>query len=193
MKRTMITSIILVLICAVSLTLFSCGTVAYWQRQGDDTKKVETDIAEVNESAKHIVYAALDSSGDLIASGDSTTAAAYAVVGYTGTPKHLVIPDSYLDAAINAEELPVTKVLVADPYSSYKCSLNGAAYSGNDARLANNTIVTDIVFGENVVFVGAGVCAGMVNLTGVHFNHVQAGVTYTNAFLGLSITPTFAS
>ena len=110
------------------------------------------------------------------------TKSASAFSGFTTN----IIPTTY-------NSLNVTKVLVATPYSDYYCYRDGAAYTGDDARLANQTVVTSITFGSNVTFVGAGVCAEMINLTTVHFEHVQAGVTYTNAFLGLSITPTFAS
>ena len=180
--------IVLIIVLAFTLvfSLFACKTGAYWRGQGDDTRKQDADIPTVNGSEKYIVFAALDSSGDLIASGNSTETAAYAVVGYTGLVAELVIPATY-------NSLNVTKVLVATPYSDYYCYRDGAAYSGDDARLANQTVVTSITFGSNVTFVGAGVCAGMVNLTAVHFEHAQAGVTCTNAFLGLSVTPTYAA
>ena len=187
MKKTLSILLLILLVLSLTLTLFSCSTSAIWQRQGDDTQKIDVDSQKVNGSEKYIVYAALDSDGALIthpAEGDPEETAAYAVVGYTGLAAELVIPATY-------DSLPVTKVLIATPYSSYYCYQNGAAYAGDDARLANNTVVTSIVFGSNVTFVGAGVCAGMVNLTSAHFDHVQAGVTYTGAFLGLSVTPTF--
>ena len=190
MKRLkVLLSIVLTLVVAFSL--FACSTTALWQRQGNDTQKIDVDSEKVNGSEKYIVYAALDESGDLIASGAETTAAAYAVVGYTGLVAELVIPSTYRDATINDLALPVTHVLVVAPYADYQCSRNGAAYTGDDARLANQTVVTSIVFGANVIFVGAGVCAGMTNLTTVHFEHVQAGVTATNAFLGCSPTITY--
>ena len=189
MKNIWRITILILLISALSLALFSCGTRAFWQRQGEETQDIETDVAEVNGSEKYIVYAALNSSGNLIthpATGDPDAAAAYAVVGYTGLVAELVIPATY-------NSLPVTKVLVATPYSDYYCYRDGTTYSGDDARLANNPVVTSIVFGTNVSFVGAGVCAGMVNLTSVRFEKAQANVTCTDAFLGISPTITYAS
>ena len=173
------------------LSLFSCTTSALWQRQGDDTQKIDVDSEKTNGSEKYIVYAALDEDGVLIKSDEEVSAVSYAVVGYTGLVAELVIPDTYLDTAIDASSLPVTHVLAAAPYTDYKCSRNGAAYTGDDARLANQSVVTSIVFGSNVTFVGALVCTGMINLTTVHFEHVQAGVTATNAFYGISPSITY--
>ena len=181
------------LIVLMALSLFACSTTAIWQRQGDDTQKIDIDSEKTNGSEKYIVFAALDEDGALLASDSTDTAAAYAVVGYTGLLAELVIPSTYQDTSIYATALPVTRVLAAAPYSNYKCSRDGAAYSGDDARLANQTVVTSIVFGANVTFVGVGVCAGMVNLTTVYFEHGQAGVTATNAFLGISPTITYQS
>ena len=180
MKRFREITILILLISALTLALFSCGTAAYWQRQGDDTQDIQTDVATVNGSEKYIVFAALDENGDLIASGAATDAAAYAVVGYTGLVAELVIPATYTDTTIymaaegDDHSLPVTKVLVATPYSNYKCSMDGSAYSLDDARLQNNPVVTSIVFGSNVATVGAGVCAGMVNLKSVTFTASSA-------------------
>ena len=188
-SRIVIISILSILCLAV---FFSCTTTAKWQSQYSDTDSGASVSSETaNPSAKYIVYAALDGSGALIPSGSATTAASYAVVGYTGLVAELTIPATYQDTSIHANALPVTKVLVATPYASYKCSRDGAASSGDDARLANQTVVTSIVFGSNVTFVGAGVCAGMVNLATVRF--ANANATYTNAFLGISPTITTAS
>ena len=187
MKKILSIALLILLVLSLTLALFSCRTSAIWQRQGDDTQQIDVDTQKVNGSEKYIVYAALNEDGDLIThpeEGDPDETAAYAVVGYTGVVAELVIPATY-------DSLPVTKVLIASPYSSYYCYRNGAAYAGDDARLANNPVVTSIVFGSNVTFVGAGVCAEMRNLTSVHFDHVEAGVTYTGAFLGLSVTHTF--
>ena len=161
--------IVLIIVLAFTLvfSLFACKTGAYWQGQGDDTRGKDADIPTVNGSEKYIVFAALDSSGNLIASGSSTETAAYAVVGYTGLVAELTIPAQY-------DNKNVTKVLVAAPYSAYKCYMNGAAYTGDDARLANQTVVTSIVFGSNVAMVGAGVCAGMVNLASIKFGSASA-------------------
>ena len=189
MRKTLKFILLTVLILALTVTLFSCRTSAYWQAQSNETQKQNANTQKTNGSEKYIVYAALNSSGNLItrpAEGEPEATAAYAVVGYTGLVAELVIPATY-------NSLSVTKVLVATPYSDYYCYRDGAAYTGDDARLANQTVVTSITFGSNVTFVGAGVCAGMVNLTAVHFEHAQAGVTCTNAFLGLSVTPTYAT
>lgn len=175
----------------LTAVLSACVTTATWEDQYSDSRETDVSTIKANGSEKYIVYAALDGGGNLIAaSDDETEAAAYAVVGYTGNVAELIVPARY--AGKN-----VTKVLVASPYSAYKCyrdvAANGdpVAYSGDDARLANNPVVTSIVFGSGVTFVGAGVCAEMINLTSVHFDHVSAGVTYTNAFLGISPTITF--
>lgn len=183
-----------IVIALLSLSLFSCSTSAIWQSQSDDAQKIDVDSEKTNSSERYVVYVALNASGERIfASDNSTAATAYAVVGYTGLVAELVIPATYKDTSINANALPVTKVIAASSYSAYKCSRNGVAYTGDDARLANQTVVTSIVFGENVTYVGAGVCAGMVNLTTVYFDHVQAGVTATDAFLGISPTITYKS
>ena len=190
MKKILCLMLSFLLIVGLALTFASCrGTAAYWREQTQQTSDEDARIAAVNGSEKYIVYAALNSSGNLIthpAEGEPEATAAYAVVGYTGLVAELVIPATY-------NSLNVTKVLVATPYSDYYCYRDGAAYTGDDARLANQTVVTSITFGSNVTFVGAGVCAGMVNLTTVHFEHVQAGITHTNAFLGISPTITYAS
>jgi len=184
MKKYLITILIMMTICTLLFT--ACTTSASWTNQNTETKNSDVNVAKVNGSEKYIVYAALNASGNLItrpAEGEPEATEAYAVVGYTGLVSELVIPAKY-------NNKNVTKVLVASPYSDYYCYSNGSAYSDNDARLANNPVVKSIVFGANVVFVGAGVCAGMVNLTTVHFDHVQAGITHTNAFLGISPAPT---
>ena len=189
MRKTLKLVLLTILILALTLTFFSCRTSAYWQKQSNETQKQNANTQKTNGSEKYIVYAALNSSGNLIprpAEGEPEATAAYAVVGYTGLVAELVIPATY-------NSLNVTKVLVATPYSDYYCYRDGAAYTGDDARLANQTVVTSITFGSNVTFVGAGVCAGMVNLTAVRFEHVQAGITHTNAFLGISPTITYAS
>ena len=159
--------ILIALIAALSLALLSCGTTAYWREQGDDTQDIETDVAEVNGSEKYIVYVALDSSGAYIVKNAGTTVASYAVIGYTGLVAELVIPAEY-------QGKNVTRVIVLPDYTSYECSMDGAAYTGDDPRLANNPVVTSIVFGSNVVSVGAGVCAGMVNLNTVRFTASSA-------------------
>ena len=185
---------LIALILALSLSLFSCQTLAIWQRQGSDTQEIDVTTREVNGSEKYIVYAALDGSGDLIAADDDVTdAAAYAVVGYTGLVAELVIPASYTDTNIYTapsgtdHSLHVTKVLVVGAYTAYKCSRNGAAYpvengTSDDARLANNPVVKSIVFGSNVTEVGAGVCAGMVNLQEIKFTSSSAVVLGHAAF-----------
>ncbi len=165
MKKAVKFILLTVLILALTLTLFSCRTSAYWQEQSDETQKQNANTQKANGSEKYVVYAALNASGNLItrpAQGEPEATAAYAVVGYTGLVAELVIPATY-------NGLNVTKVLVATPYSDYYCFRDGAAYTGDDARLANQTVVTKLTFGSNVTFVGAGVCAGMVNLTEVAF------------------------
>ena len=184
MKNIFKIVILIALIAALSLALLSCGTTAYWREQGDDTQDIETDVVEVNGSEKYIVYVALDSSGAYIVKNAGTTVASYAVIGYTGLVAELVIPSQY-------QGKNVTRVIVLPDYTSYECSMDGVAYTGDDPRLANNPVVTSIVFGSNVVSVGAGVCAGMVNLDTVRFENANA--TYTNAFLGISPTITVAS
>lgn len=178
MKKVSITIILIALVLCLSI-FSSCVTTAKWQNQYTETNERDVNTGEANPSAKYIVYAALDESGNLIASGSATETAAYAVVGYTGLVAELTIPAEY-------DDKPVTKVLVVTPYASYKCYMDGAAYTGDDARLANQTVVKSIVFGANVSFVGAGVCAEMINLTSVRFVKAQADVTHTNAFLGIS-------
>ena len=178
MKRIVALVLSLLLLAALSLSVASCATTAYWSEQKKQTKGNQSDITKANGSEKYIVYAALDSSGALIPAGSATTASAYAVVGYTGLVAELVIPAQY-------DGKNVTKVIAATPYSDYKCYRNGAAYTGDDARLQNNKVVTSIVFGENVTFVGAGVCMGMTNLQTAYFDRTS-GFTYEGAFTGLS-------
>ena len=187
MKRVFKILFAAVLTASIAVLCFACGTTAIWQERKSDTDGIQADTQEVNGSAKYIVYAALNASGDLIthpAEGEPEATTAYAVVGYTGLVSELVIPAQY-----NGKS--VTKVMIAYPYSDYYCYRDGAAYLGDDARLQNNPVVTSIVFGENVIFVGAGVCSGMTHLTAVHFEHVQTGVTATNAFYGISPTITY--
>ena len=173
--------ILVALILALSLSLFSCRTGAYWQRQGSDTQEIDVNTQEVNGSAKYIVYAALNSAGNMIPStgeGSSAAIAAYAVVGYTGLVAELVIPSTYTGTNLDATPHNVTKVIACESdgagYAAYKLSMDGGAYTRNYAPLANNTVVTSIVFGSNVTSVGAGVCAGMVNLKSVTFTSTVA-------------------
>ena len=179
MKKVLSILLSVLLVCGLAFTFFACRTSAIWRSQNQETSNTSSEVGKVNGSEKYIVYAALDESGNLIASGSATETVAYAVVGYTGLVAELTIPAEY-------DDKPVTKVLVATPYASYKCYMDGAAYTGDDARLANQTVVKSIVFGANVSFVGAGVCAEMINLTSVRFVKAQADVTHTNAFLGIS-------
>ena len=178
MKKTIKILFATLLIAAIAILCFSCGTTAIWQEKKNDTDGIQADTQEVNGSAKYIVYAALNASGNLIthpAEGDPEATAAYAVVGYTGLVPELVIPAQY-----NGKN--VTKVLIASPYGDYYCYRDGAAYTGDDARLQDNTVVTSIVFGSNVLSVGAGVCTGMVHLQSVTFTASSAVVLGDAAF-----------
>lgn len=184
MKNVCKITLLILLIAALVLALFACGTTAYWQEQDADTRDIDTDIADVNGSAKDIVYVALDSSGTEITAGSDTVAAAYGVVGYTGSVAELVIPSTYRDDAIRAADLPVTKVLFVSSYAAYKCSQDGASYSGSDARLRNNPIVTSIVFGSSLNNVLAGTCFGMTNLKAVTFKNTTSVTVGQSAFDG---------
>lgn len=154
-------TITMILIGALAL-LSACTTTALWNDQSEDESGTNVKVEETNGSAKYIVYVAMDSSGNYIVKDSGTSVASYAVIGYTGLVSELKIPSRY-------NNKPVTKVLVVPDYASYECSMNEAAYAGNDPRLTNNPVVRSIVFGSNVTFVGAGVCAGMVNLSSIKF------------------------
>jgi len=166
MKKTLCLILSVLLVVALALTFVSCrGTAAYWQEQKEQTSSSNAQIATVNGSEKYIVYAALSAGGDLITSG---TAAKYAVVGYTGLVAELTIPATY-------DGKEVTKVLVAPSEGGYLlyCGVDSSghpvSYTGDDVRLQTNPVVTSIRFGSNVTYVGAGVCAGMTNLTAITF------------------------
>lgn len=166
MKKILCLILSVLLVVGLSLTFLSCnGTAAYWQEQTRQTSDEDAQISTVNGSEKYIVYAGLNAGGDLITSG---IPAAYAVVGYTGLVAELTIPETYGGKY-------VTKVLVAPVDAGFPLYRDvdsvgvPVAYTGDDARLANQTIVTSIVFGSRVTTLGAGVCAGMVNLTKVTF------------------------
>ena len=61
MKKGLKISVLIVVACLLTLSLFACtATTAYWQNQTDDTQGIETDIADANGSAKYIIYAALN-------------------------------------------------------------------------------------------------------------------------------------
>ena len=186
MKKVLKGTLLFLLIVALMLTLFSCSTAALWQEQREEERDRDATIGQANGSERYIVYAALDSSGNLIPSDSETATAAYAVVGYIGMVAELVIPATYKDATLNASACNVTKVLVCDAdgtsYGAYKCSVNGAAYTGNYDRLVGNTVVTSIVFGSNVTYVGDGVCVGMVNVTSVKFASTTFVTLGQNAF-----------
>lgn len=194
MKRMICLILSVLLIVTLVFAVTACKkTTAYWEEQTQDASGQNAQIAPVDGSAKYVVYAALDEDGALIAAGDTETeAAAYAVVGYTGLVAELKIPDTYTDTAIyeaaegDDHSLPVTKVLVATPYSAYKCSRDGVAYSGDDARLQNNTVVKSIAFGENVTYVGSGVCMGMTNLETLTFASTTGVEIGASAF---AVTP----
>lgn len=174
MKRFGRIAILLLLISALTLALLSCGTTAYWQRQGEDTQDIETDVATVNGSAKHIVYAALKTvNGDYVlktGADSEVTTTAYAVVGYTGLVAELVIPEKYDNKdVVSVLACSSEEVAGVSKYGDYELYMDGAAYTGQYAPLVNNSVVTSITFGTKVVKVGAGVCAGMVNLAKVTF------------------------
>ena len=182
-KCVKILSIIL-LVFALVLSLFACRTGAFWRGQGNDTRSVDADIEQTNGSEKYIVYAALNASGEPITPpevGDPEATEAYAVVGYTGLVAELTIPAQY-------DGKDVTKVIAAPTGSNYLLyrdvdSLGAPIpYTGDDARLRNNPVVTSIVFGSNVASVGAGVCVGMVNLTSVSFARTSGVVVGASAF-----------
>ena len=174
MKRIVIVMIATLLLLCVGV-LSSCTTTATWQDQYSDTNSplnVASDAA--NPSAKYIVYAALKTvNGEYVlkTSADSeVTTTAYAVVGYTGLVAELVIPEKYDNKDV-VSVLACSSVEVAgvSKYGDYELYMDGAAYTGQYAPLVNNPVVTSITFGTKVVKVGAGVCAGMVNLTKVTF------------------------
>ena len=176
MKKKIVSIVSVLLILALTVTFFACKTSADWAEQKNESKNSNANIGETNGSEKYIVYAALDEEGALIPADSSSEIEAYAVVGYTGLVSELVVPDEYAGAV-------VTKVLAVSSYSSYKCFMDGAPYSGEDARLQNNVVITSIRFGAHVTYVGAAVCAGMTSLASVYFDHVEAGVTIgANAF-----------
>ena len=179
MKKYCKIALLIVLAVTLVFSLFACKTGALWQQQGQDTRGNVADTEQVNGSAKYIVYAALDGSGNLIPAGSATETVEYAVVGYTGLVAELTIPSQY-------DSKNVTKVLVAAPYSAYKCYSNGTSYTDDDARLANNTVVKSITFGSNVEFVGAGVCAGMINVETVSFLCTTGVEIRANAFAACS-------
>ena len=180
MKKLCKIILISLLLVTLAFAAFSCKTAAIWRGQGTDTERVESDVTPVNGSAKYIIYAALNSSGNMILrpeEDDPEETVAYAVVGYTGLVAELIIPDTY-------DSLPVTKVLVASSYRPYYCYCNGAVYrTGDDARLANNTVVKSIVFGSNVTTIGGGVCTGMVNLEKVTFASLTSVTLGDYAFM----------
>ena len=175
MKKRIIAVVSVLLILAFVCSFFGCGTRANWAAQKSDTKMNELNLREANGSEKYIVFAAMtmktvgdDQVEELIAAGDhSSEVSSYAVVGYTGLVAELIIPDEF--APTGGEAKPVMKVLAVDPYSDYKCYRNGVSYTGEDARLQNNTVVTTLSFGSNMTYVGSGVCAGMTNLYDVIF------------------------
>ena len=175
MKKSRIAVLsILLILCLLAFS--SCTTTARWQNKYNDTNGENVDTIANNPSAKYIVYAALNASGEFIpASGEGSSAAvaAYAVVGYTGLVAELTIPSTYVGTNIDASAHNVTQVAVCDSngtgYAAYKLSMNGAAYTGNYNSLVNNTVVTSIVFGTNVTKVAAGACAGMTNLKSITF------------------------
>jgi len=170
MKKRLWKSIIFLLAVALCVSLSACNTEAWFARKTTGIEASTTDSVVANGSEKYIVYAALDDSGNLIASDASTAVAAYAVVGYTGLVAELVIPAQY-----NGKN--VTKVLSIAPYSAYKCYRNGAAYTGDDSELANNEVITSIVFGSNVAYVAPAACLGIMNLTTITFMKNTSTVT----------------
>jgi len=180
MKKCKTLLIAIVLIFCLSFFI-SCATAARWQDQYNDTSDKDISTLPMDPSSKYIVYAGLNDSGtdgQLISSG---TPEAYAVVGYTGGVAELVIPATY-------GGLPVTKVLAVPADGSYPLyrdlDSNGAPalYTNDDARLQNQTVVTSIIFGSNVRKVGAGVCAGMVNLKTLSFTSMTSVTIDVHAF-----------
>ena len=189
MRKILLTILILLLVAGLALTAFGCKTGALWRTQTNDTRGNQADVSKTNPTEKYIVYAALNSAGNLIArpaEGEPEATAAYAVVGYTGLIPDLVIPAQY--AGKN-----VTKVLVAAPsYANYYCFRNVDAngdpipYTLQDARFTNDELallLNSIEFGSNVAFVGAGVCGGLINLTAVSFKNPSAVTLAASAFV----------
>ena len=175
MKRAIKILLVTVLIAAIAILCFSCGTTAIWQEKKNDTDGIQADTQKVNGSAKYIVYVALDAGGNYVVKNSGTAVASYAVIGYTGLVAELVIPAQY-------QNKNVVKVIVLPDYTSYECLMDGVAYTGNDARLANNTVVKSIEFGSNITSLGAGVCMGMEHLTAVTFTSSSAVVLGDAAF-----------
>jgi len=176
MRKILTGLLICLMICYATCAFSACATAAIWGTQKTDSRETSANIAERNPSAPYIVYAALDANGDFIERGDNSSEAdAYAVIGYTGTVKELVIPDEYAGKRI-------TKVLVDPDYASHRCFCNGSEYTADDPRLANNPYVESIVFGLHVTFVGGGVCVGMTDIKTLSFLSATSMTIGTAAF-----------
>ena len=189
MKKIRMICALLLLLSLFTVALCACRTSANWRNQYNDTDQSSIDTVKANGSEKYIVYAALKTvqnelEEDEYAFMNSTdvsndvTPTAYAVVGYTGLVAELVIPASYNDKPVKQVMVCSSREVegVSKYAADYVLSQNGSDYTGQYSTLANNTIVTSIVFGENVEYIGAGVCHSMINLT---------TVTLTNANVAL--------
>ena len=138
MKKT---TLIIIIVCAVVLvTAIVATSLAIWipRPSTDDEEEIPTE--QVNPSAKHIKYVALDENGNVTLG----SAEAYACVGYDGLVEELNIPSSYNDK-------PVTKILIdTENYA--------------DARFSGSPVVTRIIIPKSVTFIAAGVFANIPNL-----------------------------
>ena len=162
---------IIVLIAIMSIALISAvlvSTLAIWMESYEDDKTSEIPVGPFNPSEKYIVFVPLDGLGNIIS--DKALAASYAAVGYTGLVSEVEIPPTYQPDGY--DEKPVTAVLVDENYAEV-------------AFTESVDIITSIIMPASTVRIGAGVFAGLENLTSVLIRDTDPPSTeFPNIFVG---------
>lgn len=180
MKRNKILRYILsVLILVVTVTVAtSMSIVAYavWVRNISPQESILIPSEDFNSSAKHILFVALDISGNMIEKSNTVTGVnSFGAIGYTGILSELEIP---ADFAVNestaqaiwgigafTKNVTFVGALDNEDIASYHVLMDGAVYNHNDsAPFANNQIVTELKIGVNVERIAKGAFVNMREL-----------------------------
>lgn len=150
-------AIFLLIASALVLCLTVTAAFAIWEdtRIALQTVPVKTD--KWNESEKYIIFAGLDSEGGFASSEEDIVS--LAAVGYTGIVSTLEIPETTtVNIAGVDTALPV--VAVKYPPLAGLRFLDGAAYVGENAPLANNYVITKLIISATVAEIDSYVFLG---------------------------------
>ncbi len=165
-KMSVIILVVVMSMAVISAVLIS--TLAIWTESYEDDKTSEIPVGPYNPSEKYIVFVPLDEEGNI--TSNYSLAFSYAAVGYTGLIGELEIPATHKPNGF--AEKPVTAVLVDE----------------NNADVAfteSVDIITSIIMPASIVRIGAGVFAGLENVTSVLIKDTDPPSTsYPNIYFG---------